>query len=321
MQGTPRSNQETTLLIFSATVSIAVGLFFVIRLLTGELVLALHNGTIALTAVAVFLWVLLSRKVFVSGVIIASACVLGATIIIYLGGADHFYWAYPSFIAPFFLCNARMASLICGIGLAFLLPIFWVVTDEMVFVRGLVALAANLMFGVTFLVLSGRNKIQLERMVNTDPMTGAGNRRALDDYLQQFTAVKRDDTVELSVLMMDIDHFKPINDSLGHIEGDKVLIQFVQTVQAQLESADRFYRYGGEEFTVITPVATGPALLLAERLRAVIEATHFLQHQQLTVSIGVTSLHGDDTGGSVIKRADMALLVAKGQGRNRVAGA
>ena len=314
----PRSTQETTLLIFSGTVSIGIGLFFIIRLVSGEIVLAVHNGGIAITAFCVFLWVYKTRETEVAGIIIASACVSGATIIVYLAGVEHFYWAYPSFIAPFFACRPRVATLLSGIGLTFLLPAFWLAADTLVFVRGLVALSANLMFGVTFMVLSHRHKAQLEHVVKTDAMTGANNRRALDEYLLQLVKPDSRQGRDASILMMDIDHFKPVNDFLGHLEGDKVLSKFADVVRKNIDPKDQFFRYGGEEFTVITPMANGAAMALAETLRAAIEEAKLVSHQPVTVSIGVTSLNEYDSGDTALMRADMALLAAKDQGRNRV---
>ena len=118
--------------------------------------------------------------------------------------------------------------------------------------------------------------------------------------------------------MVDIDHFKRINDTHGHLIGDEVLLLVARTMRATLRLGDRLYRFGGEEFVVLlrTPDATAAGSAF-ERLRQTIADTRFPQIQQLTVSVGFTALDPDDTPGTAIERADRAVYEAKDRGRNQ----
>ncbi|QFU00529.1 putative diguanylate cyclase YdaM [Halomonas sp. THAF5a] len=162
------------------------------------------------------------------------------------------------------------------------------------------------------------------RQASTDPLTGLANRRAFDEAAREVArSVQRGET-EAALLMIDIDRFKAINDSLGHAEGDKGLKLLADTLRAHLRAGDRPCRTGGEEFMVILPgMAPAQAETVAGRLlrriaEASIDADELPFH--FTVSIGVTRFRpGDASVQAVTQRADAAMYQAKHEGRNRVA--
>jgi len=155
-----------------------------------------------------------------------------------------------------------------------------------------------------------------------DPLTGALNRGALDTMLDKEIDLALRHENALSILMIDVDHFKNINDTHGHGMGDQVLRGLVEKLKSQIRTSDVLFRYGGEEFTVILN-NTDPigAKLLAQRVRRSIEEmTYFNQGiaLQFTVSIGMASLETGDVTEQLLKRADHALYSAKKLGRNCV---
>lgn len=162
----------------------------------------------------------------------------------------------------------------------------------------------------------------LEHQAMHDPLTGIFNRRAILTRLSQELSRSRREDGRLSVGMCDLDHFKEINDRLGHQAGDEVLIAFTRCIQAQLRDYDSIGRYGGEEFLVIAIGARGKAVeSLYERLRARVAATEIITNAgpvSLTVSIGVAQGTGQSAAEALIAAADAALYRAKAEGRNRV---
>ena len=158
----------------------------------------------------------------------------------------------------------------------------------------------------------------LSRRAVEDPLTGLFNRRAF----HEISPASFGDAAT-GLLLLDIDHFKQVNDTWGHGMGDEMLTHFAREVGQCLRSGDLFYRIGGEEFVVVLP-GMGPCHIgaMAERIRARVE-THPLRTSQetipLTVSIGCAALTASDPGMSpVLDRADVALYQAKNRGRNRV---
>ena len=165
---------------------------------------------------------------------------------------------------------------------------------------------------------------QLQQFANFDSMTKVWNRRMILIHLaNELERAKREDN-NLVVCILDLDHFKKINDTFGHQTGDIVLQHFSQIVKKQIRPYDFFGRYGGEEFLLIIPkLAQSDSLCVVERIRvAVAEAEIMIVNEQcihFTVSIGVTIANKFDTCmESVIKRADMAAYNAKHSGRNKV---
>lgn len=156
-----------------------------------------------------------------------------------------------------------------------------------------------------------------------DPLTGAGNRIAMDQSLAREIEVSRRTQRALSVLMLDADHFKRVNDEYGHYTGDEVLQAIAQAVKGQLRNIDRVFRYGGEEFVVLLADTDGDAAMqIGERLRAAVTELSFpLLAPMLTVSIslGCSTLLPAENADSLVRRADSALYVAKRDGRNRLA--
>jgi diguanylate cyclase (GGDEF)-like protein/PAS domain S-box-containing protein len=168
---------------------------------------------------------------------------------------------------------------------------------------------------------------RLEREARTDPLTGCANRRHFLELAEHELARARRYAEEVSVLMLDLDHFKMINDQHGHPAGDLVLQKFVQVCQATLRAEDTVGRLGGEEFAILLPESgRDKALEVAERLCQSVAAAGIATNGKpalhFTTSIGVTSLEREDSNfGAVLSRADKALYEAKRAGRNRVVAA
>ena len=181
------------------------------------------------------------------------------------------------------------------------------------FVGGLINLAQ-------IRLVLGRVLRHLTMQAQTDALTGTANRRGLMQHLQAVHASAQQGGHEYVVLMVDIDHFKAINDQHGHSEGDNVLKRVAQGLRDGLRAGDFVARWGGEEFCVLLPhIRLAEAHALAERMAAQIAATG---GPRVTISVGVAEADvRSENPESVIRRADAALYRAKDEGRNRVVAA
>ncbi|RME65560.1 MAG: PleD family two-component system response regulator [Alphaproteobacteria bacterium] len=163
------------------------------------------------------------------------------------------------------------------------------------------------------------------KLATSDAVTGVYNRHYLTSHLATMLHKAMEHQKPFALLMLDIDHFKQINDHYGHVAGDEILRQFAERISLGVRGVDMVARYGGEEFVVLMPETTqDTALRIAERLRTAIADTPFTCTEEecdvaLTTSIGIAAYQpGDTSGDAILERADDALYAAKRQGRNRI---
>lgn len=162
-------------------------------------------------------------------------------------------------------------------------------------------------------------------MVVADPLTGLGNRRYFDRAIDPFFGALEDTGEAFSIMVFDIDHFKRVNDILGHDMGDQILKEIATRLVTHMRAVDVVSRYGGEEFMIAMPKTTeGEALIAADRVRSLIAGTPIYvdgQALQITTSAGVAEVEKGEELRDVFKRADNALYKAKQAGRNKVISA
>jgi len=155
----------------------------------------------------------------------------------------------------------------------------------------------------------------LQNKANTDDLTSIFNKRYFDWYFKSFIDKNRLG----SIIFFDIDHFKKINDTYGHLAGDEILKQLCNTIKTFMRDEDTFVRWGGEEFIILfEDLNINIASQKADEIRKVVEKTKFFNNIEVTISLGVTNIIIDDTVDRVLKRVDKLLYIAKDSGRNRV---
>jgi len=160
---------------------------------------------------------------------------------------------------------------------------------------------------------------QLAQMATTDALTGAFNRKGLEGVLQQALTDWRKHQHPLGLVLIDIDHFKAVNDTHGHQAGDRVLAGLTELVRQHVRGQDLLGRWGGEEFLLVCRDTHLPqALAIAEKLRALVAGHHFAGDLRITASFGVAAMDSERPLDQVFAAADAALYSAKAVGRNRV---
>jgi diguanylate cyclase (GGDEF)-like protein len=169
-----------------------------------------------------------------------------------------------------------------------------------------------------------QSRVRLAELANTDPLTKLKNRRSFQEHGAHHLGMARRYKIDLSLLLLDIDHFKNINDRHGHQTGDQVLIKVADSLAEQVRVVDIVARIGGEEFAILLPATNRlGAAVLAERIRAAIEQAEFPADGKalaVTVSVGIASLAAEpvDSIDELLAIADKRLYLAKNSGRNRI---
>ena len=311
--------EEMLPLILSVSGTLGVFPFTIIRFLNGEWRVGILDACIV--AAFAFLGFRVYRTGDVRGpsISLALLCVAGVLSTVYLKGSGQIYWAYPAFIAVFYLLKPREALLLTTAAILALIPPLVGALTVIELMTILLTMITTSSFAYAFALLTRVQRQKLVRLATHDPLTNAGNRRALDDRLANIIAAHHRSATPASLLVIDLDHFKSVNDTYGHAAGDQILVRLTEIIQLRIRVTDSLYRIGGEEFVVLVEGQNiDSASQLAEQLRTLVEANELAPEQAVTVSIGVAELHDGETHEQWLCRADDALYDAKRDGRNQI---
>ncbi len=234
-------------------------------------------------------------------------------------GAKVTYWSYPSLLVIYFMLPARYAMVANTLFLAAVFYVSWGILDTPTMIRFVfTSLGVSALAAIFINILTEQQKL-LENQAVTDPLTGLYNRVLLEDTLEDATRKKQHFDMPMTLIILDIDHFKRVNDELGHAAGDDVLRSAGNFLKNHVRSTDKAFRIGGEEFLVLLfNTDTDEALKLAETLRHSFSSQSLLTDRTVTVSIGIAELRNEENWEPWMKRCDEKLYQAKLTGRNLV---
>jgi diguanylate cyclase (GGDEF)-like protein len=235
-------------------------------------------------------------------------------------GAVIAFWCYPALLGFYFMLPEKLARISNIVFLAAIFPQAWGILEQPYMIRFVVTILGVSAFSAMFLrVITTQEKILTMQAV-TDPLTGLLNRKTLEDKFEEIISQNHRTGTPMTLLILDLDHFKEINDKNGHHTGDKVLRGVADFLQKRIyRRTDKIFRIGGEEFLVLlynTNISDG--VEVAEELCSGLASSPLLPNQSVTVSIGVTTLRPDDDWEDWMKRCDENLYKAKEGGRNMV---
>ncbi|MCG6873637.1 MAG: GGDEF domain-containing protein [Betaproteobacteria bacterium] len=229
-------------------------------------------------------------------------------------------WCYPAVISFYFMLPERKAWIANAVLLAVALPQAWGALEAPLAARVAATLLAVSAFSAIFVRVIIDQQRRLEAQAITDPLTGLSNRTTLRAALEQAIQQSSRTRTPMTLVALDLDRFKSINDSLGHDAGDSVLRAVGDLLHRRIRRADKVFRLGGEEFLALlygTNEENGRRV--AEELRGAVASLALLPDRPVTVSIGVATLRPDESWIEWMKRSDENLYRAKASGRDRVA--
>lgn len=306
-------------LVLAGAGAIGVAPFAVIRWLSGEFAVAVMDTIIVVGFVSLGIYIYRTRKVRFASVLIAIMSVGGVLFSVHSLGAEQIFWAYPAVLASFYLTRPleAVALTLTMTGVLFLQ--LYGSVEAAHAASFIITILVTMAFAFGFSVINDRQQNKLVTLATRDPLTGAGNRRAFVEKLEGVIARFERSRVPSSLVLIDIDHFKAVNDNHGHAVGDDVLRRVSHLIDARIRRVDSQYRIGGEEFVVVFDgQGIEAASKLAEELRELVEANELIAGISVTLSIGVAEIRRDESEDGWIHRADEAMYEAKRSGRNRV---
>lgn len=302
---------------------IGISPYAVYRLLHGNYLVGIADTVIVLSTLFAVLYAWATRDTVKPGIYLAGVFSLGATLIAINLGVNGLFWIYPLILFNFFMVTPGKALLATSVVLVSLVSYALLVPGsvfeshyQMISFLVTCMMASVLSFIFAFRTRNQRDRLQL--LAIHDPLTGARNRRAMNEELKIAMASHRRHSDSYGLLVMDLDHFKQINDRFGHHVGDQVLVAFVELIKRCSRKEDRLFRFGGEEFLLLLPNTGLEGLhTAAQNLLRSVQQELESPGGGVTVSIGGAILHSGEHWESWLQRADECLYRAKSEGRNR----
>lgn len=285
-------------------------------LLSGLLIL------FCLNALLVIAFLRLRGGYFLKGRLFPLLAVVCAAYSTAINGHAGLYWAYPAATALFFLLPLREAIGCNIVFVTIMAVVSFIKFPEADFWRITFSLGLTCLFAMIFAWLVGKLQEELTRLATTDPLTGCLNRSQLADVLNSQIQMRERYERVSSLILIDLDYFKTINDQWGHLAGDGVLRELCLRLRKRLRESDQLFRIGGEEFMVVLPeTRQKDADVLAHQLLTSISARPFMDDIKVTASASVAEVSKGETWSVWLNRADQSLYEAKSLGRNQVVNA
>lgn len=247
------------------------------------------------------------------------AAVICLGLAVYERGMIGVLWCYPAVLVMYLILQEKQAWLSSLLMIAMVVALCLQTMDWALTVRiGMTLLTVSVFAGISLRLIS-RQQERLHQFAVTDPLTGLSNRLLLGASLEQAINYSRRTASPMTLLAIDLDHFKRVNDELGHDAGDQALRNLADLLQARVRRSDQLFRWGGEEFLALLYGTDAEAgLRVAEHLRQAIENAPLLPGRKITASMGLATLQSGETWKEWVKRSDRKLYQAKHAGRNRV---
>ncbi|MEH6457349.1 MAG: GGDEF domain-containing protein, partial [Cocleimonas sp.] len=313
-----RSLQDQLVLFGTALPCFLILPFSLYRVSIGDYAIGAIDLIIALSLVTIFSQTYSSKKIRYLNITAVTICLIAVSWVMHMKGLSMVFWAFPSMGFTYFVLKSKEALIANILFMSAITFIFFDVLTKNQALSIYPSLILVCLFGFAFSLCSESQNKKLLKLVSEDTLTGVKNRRSFDEKLEEVLANYKRSPSKVSMLLLDLDYFKKINDSHGHKQGDQVLIDFAQTVKSIIRSTDCIYRFGGEEFVVIAYSSLENSGVLGDSIREFIKISPSLSKYNVTVSIGVSEIEAEDDADSFFRRADNALYEAKSSGRNRV---
>jgi diguanylate cyclase (GGDEF)-like protein len=298
--------------------------YAIYRLATGNYLVGAADTVIVASTVMALIYAWRTGDTLKPSIYLAIIFSAGATLIALNLGVNGLFWIYPLILFNFYMVSPGKA-LLATILILLSLVTYSQLKPGSVFeshyqmVSFLVSSMTASTLSFIFAYRTNTQRDRLQQLATHDSLTGARNRRAMNEELKIAASISRRHGNPYGVLIMDLDHFKQINDSYGHQAGDQVLINFVELIKNASRKEDRLFRFGGEEFLLLLPNTERSGMLAAaEHLRQQVN-----QHLRgpgggVTMSIGGAILRRNEHWRDLLQRADQRLYRAKNAGRNCV---
>lgn len=312
--------QRGLVYLFAILASLGIAPFVAVRYLDGQWLNAAIDLAIVIVALgsAGFTYWRKEATQTVSN-ITAALYSAGAVAVAHLNEPIFVFWLFPALLANFFLLRPNIGLLANVVAILAIVPLAAQLESSVQMFAMLSSLLICGSMAYTFARLTARQQELLQSFAVQDALTHLGNRRAMNEEMRMSIDDFARNGIPATLIVLDLDFFKMVNDKFGHSVGDAVLVNLAGLLNKRIRKTDRVFRYGGEEFVILARNAgLEDAAVIAEQLRTQIELELRDPEGTLTASFGLAQLTGGEKPEEWFNRADKAVYQAKQQGRNCV---
>lgn len=314
-----RTPQSKMLLVLSLGTAIGILPFTIYRALQQDWYVALLDLIVVVGMTIIFGYVYKTNNVKTASLVLILVALLGNVLSFYMKGISQVNWIYPAMLSAYYIMSPKKGLLINFIMLTLYIP---KLVQSLEFINVSTILVTIVITNIiAYVFASGLRKqeVMLTKLASEDYLTGTGNRRALSENLELLNKSLKNHDKTGTIVLLDLDHFKKVNDKYGHIKGDEVLIRLAEVLKCFYQNGEGIFRYGGEEFLILCPnISADKAFNQAQKLRQIVKENIVIDNNEQTISLGVAEYIKEESNDEWIHRVDLALYQAKNEGRDRV---
>ncbi len=305
--------------LLGACAVVGITPFAIWRFLRGDILIGVLDLALLACIVSTVGYAWRTGDTLRSGLVLAFIICVSGVVIVSLIGDLGLFWLYPALISTFFLTLARVAIVanLCTVLLLIAVGSAFTSTEQMMAFAATAVVVSTC--ALAFALRTEQQRRRLEQLATLDPLTGVKNRRAMDEELNKAVNLYARNQTPYGLALLDLDHFKRVNDTYGHGVGDDMLLSLVHLLESNIRRTDQLFRYGGEEFLLLLPGVNKDSVLTVMRnIQNVLRTSLASPAGPVTASFGVAILNENENAMSWLSRADQALYQAKEAGRDRI---
>jgi diguanylate cyclase len=314
-----RSPQSKMLLILALGTAIGISPFAIFRALQSEWYVAILDLLVVIGMSTIFIYVYKTDKIKNASLVLILVALIANVVSFYLKGISQIYWIYPAMLSAYYIMSPNRGMIVNFVMLSLYLPKLFQMLEVVNIATIIITILITNMIAYVFASGLKKQEVTLKKLASEDYLTSTGNRRSLNVELSILHKSLQNHDRTAAIVLLDLDHFKKVNDTHGHLKGDEVLVRLSELLKCYYKTNESVFRYGGEEFLVICPGKPIDEIVkMADEFRNIVKNNIIIDGVEQTISLGVAEYVKEENIDDWIHRVDLALYQAKNKGRDRV---
>jgi diguanylate cyclase len=248
-----RSPQSKMLLILALGTAIGISPFAIFRALQSEWYVAILDLLVVIGMSTIFIYVYKTDKIKNASLVLILVALIANVVSFYLKGISQIYWIYPAMLSAYYIMSPNRGMIVNFVMLSLYLPKLFQMLEVVNIATIIITILITNMIAYVFASGLKKQEVTLKKLASEDYLTSTGNRRSLNVELSILHKSLQNHDRTAAIVLLDLDHFKKVNDTHGHLKGDEVLVRLSELLKCYYKTNESVFRYGGEEFLVICP--------------------------------------------------------------------